>query len=175
MTTPPTIHPGCASARSTPRSGASVLNIRPLDAGDRTHVAALFGRLSRESLLQRFHSAGVCVADVVLDQVTAGHVLIAELDGRLVGVASYHPFPDAARAELAIVVDDTQQRRGIGTALCAALSSDARRAGIRHLRADLLRTNAAMLQLLRCLELPMRLNATLEVLEVTLDLEPLQT
>jgi len=168
MTTPLTIHPG----RSRP--GASVLHIRRLDADDRTQVAALFGRLSPESLLQRFHSAGVRAVGEVLDQVTAGHVLIAEMDGRLVGIASYHPVPDAAGAELAVVVDDTQQRRGVGTALCAALSSDARRAGIRYLRADLLRTNAAMLQLLRCLELPMRLTATLEVLEVRLDLEPLQ-
>jgi hypothetical protein len=54
--------------------------------------------------------------------------------------------------------------------LCAALSSDARRAGIRHLRAELLRTNHGMLHLLHCLNRPMRLNATVDAIQVTLDL-----
>jgi N-acetylglutamate synthase-like GNAT family acetyltransferase len=147
-----------------------MLNIRPLEDDDRTHVAALFGRLSRESLFQRFHSAGVRVADAVLDQVTAGHVLIAELDGCLVGMASYHALRDPHQAELAVVVDDSQQRCGIGTLLCATLSSDARRAGIRHLRAELLRTNQGMLRLLQCLNRPMRLTVSIDVVQVTLDL-----
>jgi len=132
----------------------------------------MFGRLSPESLYQRFHSAGVRVADAILDQVLAGHVLLAELDGGLVGLASYHAMPELARAELAVVVEDGHQRRGVGKALCAALSNDARRAGIRHLWAELLRTNQGMLRLLHSLELPMRQSATFDVLQVTLDLQP---
>jgi L-amino acid N-acyltransferase YncA len=141
-----------------------------MQADDRTHVAALFDRLSPESLCQRFHSAGVRVADALLDQVTAGYVLIAEVDGCLVGIASYHALRAPGQAELAVVVDDTQQRRGIGTRLCAALSSDARRAGIRQLRAELLRTNQGMLRVLHCLKRPMRLTVTVDVVQVTLDL-----
>jgi GNAT superfamily N-acetyltransferase len=109
-------------------------------------------------------------ADAILDQVMAGHVLIAELDGSLIGIASYHALTEPGHAEVAVVVDDRQQRRGIGTVLCARLSSDARRAGIRQLRAELLRSNHGMLRLLRCLNRPMRLTATGDVLEVTLDL-----
>jgi GNAT superfamily N-acetyltransferase len=154
----------------TTRSCASGVQIRSLDADDRTEVAALFGRLSPESMFQRFHSGGVRFTDAMLDQVTDGRVLIAELDGCLVGLASSHALAEPDQAELAVVVDDNHQRRGIGTVLCAALYGDARRAGIRRLRAELLRTNYGMLRLLQSLNRPLRLTASPDALEVTLDL-----
>ena len=147
-------------------------HIRPLRQADREGVAALFARLSPDSLFQRFHSAGVRVVDAVLDQVTAGHVLIAEADGSLVGLASYHRGRHRGDAELAIVVDDANQRRGVGTALCKCLSRDAQDAGIQQLRADLLPTNQAMLGVLRALNLPMHHVSMRDVVQVTLDLRP---
>jgi hypothetical protein len=63
--------------------------VRPFGAADRNPVAALLSRLSRESLYQRFHSAGVRVDGAIVDSVTAGYALIAELDGEVVGLASY--------------------------------------------------------------------------------------
>ena len=146
--------------------------IRPLRQADREAVAALFARLSPESLFQRFHSAGMRVVDAVLDQVTAGHVLIAEADGSMVGLASYHAGRHRSDAELAIVVDDASRRQGVGTALCKCVSRDAQDAGIQQLRASLLPTNHAMLGLLRALNLPMRYVSTHDVVEVTLDLTP---
>jgi hypothetical protein len=82
--------------------------VRPFRAADREAVAALLSRLSCESLYQRFHCAGVRVDGAMVDSVTAGYALIAELDGEVVGLAS----SNGARCELGIVVDDKCRRRG---------------------------------------------------------------
>ena len=61
--------------------------VRPFRAADRYPVSALLSRLSCESLYQRFHSAGVRVDGAMVNSVTAGRALIAELDGEVVGLA----------------------------------------------------------------------------------------
>ena len=122
--------------------------VRPFCAADRDPVAALLSRLSRESLYQRFHSAGIRVDGAMVDSVTAGHALVAELDGEVVGLASYN----GARCELGIVVDDNCRRRGIGNALCRELLRRAERAGVSKVMAIIMHSNHAMLRLLQSLE-----------------------
>jgi len=61
----------------------------------------------------------------------ADHVLVAELDGKLVGLATVHVSlsieHDRPAAKLsAIVVDETHRRRGVGEALVAAVEAEAR-------------------------------------------------
>jgi GNAT superfamily N-acetyltransferase len=56
-------------------------------------------------------------------------VVVAEHDGLVVAVASYERL-DVARAELALLVDDDWQGRGVGTLLLERLASYARAAGI---------------------------------------------
>jgi ribosomal protein S18 acetylase RimI-like enzyme len=146
------------------------LHIRPLQADDRVRVAALFAGLSPASLYQRFHSAGVHVDGVTLDYVTGGQALVAELDGRLVGLASYYPDDNRTCAELSIVVDDGSQRRGIGTALCLELLRDAQRAGIRRVLASVMRSNRAMLRLLSRLNVPLVPRSAGSVLDITIPL-----
>jgi GNAT superfamily N-acetyltransferase len=121
-------------------------------------------------MAQRFHSAGIRVTAALLDQVTAGHTLVAELEGRIVALASYYPLRSAARAEMGIVVDDVSQRQGIGAALCSRLCRDAQRAGIRRLQAEVQLSNRGMLRLLRGLSYPMTTNVASGVAEVDLDL-----
>jgi L-amino acid N-acyltransferase YncA len=140
--------------------------IRRFRAEDRGRVAALLTRLSAESLYQRFHSAGVQVDVAVLDSVTEGYVLVAELDGKLIGVASR----SEANAELGIVVDDACQRRGIGRALCRELLRSAERAGVRKVAAMIMRSNHAMLRLLQSLDWPLLHVSGGPALEVTIQL-----
>jgi hypothetical protein len=68
--------------------------IRRFHAEDRGSVAALLERLSPESLHQRFHSAGVEVDATVLDSVTAGQALVAELDA---GSSDWPRIPEPTR------------------------------------------------------------------------------
>src|SRR5947209_8966992 len=111
------------------RDGGQVL-IRPYVPEDRPTVATLFAGLSPESRMLRFHSAGAAVSERTLDLVTAGHVLVAELDGAIIALASYVQLRDPQRAEMAIVVHDAYHGRGIGTVLFEHLSRDAQREGI---------------------------------------------
>ena len=131
------------------RDGGQVL-IRPVVPDDLPAIQALFERLSAESRLMRFHSAGLRVEGDTLARVTAGHALVAELGdqaaarpGGLVGLASYVRLRDPERAEMAIAVDDAQQGRGIGTALFERLSDDARREGIARFLAIVMSGNGA--------------------------------
>ncbi|MBV9279726.1 MAG: GNAT family N-acetyltransferase [Chloroflexi bacterium] len=102
--------------------------------------------------------------------MTAGHALVAEVEGQMVALASCHPLPDGRQGDLGIVVDDLNQRRGIGTLLCHALCQEAQRAGIRRLRAEVLGSNHAMLRLLRSVSFPMTYVTRHGVVEVAVDL-----
>ncbi len=67
-------------------------------------------------------------------------------DGGIVGHAALYPDGEGG-AEVAFVVADTFQRRGIGTALMQALVAHARRLGLRYLSAATYADNAAMRKL----------------------------
>jgi GNAT superfamily N-acetyltransferase len=131
------------------RDGGFVL-IRPLLQSDRPSVVSLFAGLSPESRAQRFHSSSLRITPAVIDLVTAGHVLVATRDEAVVALASWHPRHDPALAEVAIVVADAEQRRGIGTALTQRLVWDACSAGIRRLRVEV-GSNRGVFTLLRTL------------------------
>lgn len=148
------IEPACGScaADSTTRAvlpDGRVLVIRPMVPADRPAIAALLAGLSAESRAHRFHSAAVRITPATLDQVTAGHVLVVALGDHLVALGSYVARPGLSQAELALVVADAEQGRRIGTALGARLARDARRAGLRQLRAEVVGSNRRVLRLMR--------------------------
>ncbi|MBI3976962.1 MAG: GNAT family N-acetyltransferase [Chloroflexi bacterium] len=153
------------------RDGGQVL-IREIEPVDRPAVAALFGRVSPESWQFRFHSAGVRVDADTIDRATSGHSLVADLDGRIVGLASYYRLRDPRRAEMAIIVEDAEHGRGIGTVLFERLSRDARSEGIRRLLALVLSSNIAMLHLLRDLGFQTRRRFGGDTVEVDVDQRP---
>src|SRR5579872_574119 len=155
----------------TLRDGTPLV-IRPVNSEDRPAIAALFARLSPQSLYTRFHASTVHISDAVLDLVTADHALVAELEGQIIALASYHPLHDPTQAEMAMVVDDRHQGRGIGTALFGVLSFDAQQAGIRRLRAGVLRSNGAMLRVFQQSPFPLTHRSSLDEIEVEVDLLP---
>jgi ribosomal protein S18 acetylase RimI-like enzyme len=122
--------------------------------------------------LQRFHSAGIRITAEVIDQVTAGHALIVELEGDIVALASYHPWPDRRQAEVGIVVDELHQRRGIGTALWEDLIRDARHAGIQGLRVEVQNSNYGMLRLLQGVNVSMKRTVAYGVVAIDVELCP---
>lgn len=153
------------------RDGSRMV-VRQLRADDRVPVRELFERLSPQSLAHRFHSAGLRITDAVLSTVTSGHVLVADVEGRIVGLASYYPDAGTRQAEAALVVDDAYQGRGIGLALGACLYRDAHLAGIRQLRAEVQGTNRIMIKLLRRLHLPMTITWGYGVIQVEITVGP---
>lgn len=74
------------------------------------------------------------------------------------------------RAEIAVVVADAYQRRGIGLALCAQLLALAPHLGITQVEAEVLATNTRMRALLRRLAIPAHVESVRETLLISYDL-----
>ena len=131
-----------------------------LRPGDRAKLLAGFERLSDESRYARFFTAMPRLSDAMLDRLLAtdgwNHLAIAAEAGDQppetaegLGVARFIRLPEAEDvAEAAVAVVDHMQRRGLGTLLLARLSVAAHERGIRHFRAEVMRTNQPMVSLL---------------------------
>jgi len=131
--------------------------IRPLHADDAESLGELFAALSPRSIYNRFLSPIVRVSAAQLDRaariddrVECGLAACIREDDRwrIAGVGRFRcTGPD--RAELAIVVGDPWQRRGIASALLRRLTDTARAVGLAWFDSTIDPTN---LQLLRFAE-----------------------
>lgn len=146
------------------RDGAHVV-IRPIHRQDAERLVAFHAGLSRETLVARFlHS----VPAVSLAQAER----LARVDGdrAMAFVATAGPDHDApilaealyrrsdpalsAEAEIALVVADAWQGRGLGTALFHHLAAAARARGIEMFVADTLATNLRVLRMIQQTRIP---------------------
>ena len=130
--------------------GALIL-IRPIRADDKRMLEDGLRQLSDESVHRRFLSPKRSFSRTELRYLTEvdgrDHVaLVAEYPGhpvrRLIAVGRFvrlHDDPEAA--DVAIVVADDWQRRGVGTTLSDQLVADARRLGIRRFSATMASDN----------------------------------
>jgi acetyltransferase len=75
-------------------------------------------------------------------------IVAAGPDGELVGVARYGCSPGGDEAEIALVVEDAWQHRGLGTILLSALLDHAESRGITRFLAYVLADNRRMLGLI---------------------------
>jgi acetyl coenzyme A synthetase (ADP forming)-like protein len=110
------------------------LRLRPPATVDLDDVLAFFSGLSPESRTLRFHGVRRVEQTLVvpfLDPDWLQHgSLIGYLEGDVVALADYERFDGTETAEVAFVVADGEQRRGIGTRLLEQLAIRARTAGI---------------------------------------------
>jgi protein lysine acetyltransferase len=139
------------------RGGPRVL-IRPIEAGDKAKLAAGLRQLSEESIRRRFLAAKPRFTSAELRYLTEvdgfNHIaLVAVLErdpDQLVAVARCVRLQDGGdTAEMAIVVGDPWQNRGLGRALANALADAALAVGIRHFAATMLADNTAARRLMR--------------------------
>ncbi|MDW8254935.1 MAG: GNAT family N-acetyltransferase [Chloroflexota bacterium] len=148
------------------------LRVRRYTPADREQIRDLLQRLSPESLTLRFHVGGPTINERLVDAATAGHALVGEIDERIVAIASYAPLRRAGYAEMAILVDDREQGRGIGTALFELLARDARREGFRTFLALVMTSNIAMQQMLHTLGFRLARRYEGGEIEFEIDLKP---
>jgi RimJ/RimL family protein N-acetyltransferase len=112
------------------------VTIRQITPEDKPLVRTFYGELSDRSRRLRFLVPTSAISDEDLEYLTdvdhKRHEAVIALDGdRMVGVARYVRAPrDRESAEVAVVVVDDQQNRGIGTALLDRLTERARDNGI---------------------------------------------
>lgn len=135
----------------------TVVEVRPMLAEDGDRLRAFHARLSPDAIAFRyFHS----VPELVPAQVehlthlsyTDRMALVATLDHganeEIIAVVRYEGI-DAARAEVAFLVEDRWQHHGIATALMHRLAAYARAQGYTTFVAEVLASNAAMREVLR--------------------------
>ena len=132
------------------------LHVRPLEAGDTDTVHHVFAGLSVTSAYHRFGTGLTLLPPRMAAQLAAvepgrHRVLVAELDGRPVGLARWIR-PRGGRpdeVEVALEVGDEWQGRGIGRALLAEVARDAEAAGVATLTAYVAPGNVRMVGWLR--------------------------
>jgi acetyltransferase len=133
----------------------SQVALRPIRPEDETALTALYARLSPQTAYQRFFTVmrrlppdwAHILTHVDYDRRMA--IVALAPGGDLIGVARYAYDAEAQEAEIAIVLEDRWQGRGLGTVLLDDLLAYAGQKGIRRFRAYVLADNARMLKLLR--------------------------
>ena len=143
--------------RAVALAGGERARIRPIRPDDAPRLEELYARLSEQSAYQRFFRVMQRLPPDwarFLAAVDHQHrfALVAEALGTapplLVGVARYEPLPDAETVELAVVVQDSWQGKGLGSLLLRELLRAADLNGIRRFRAFVLAENRRMLHVL---------------------------
>lgn len=132
----------------------SMIRIRALRPDDREGMHAAIDRTSAQSLRRRFFIPKRSFSDrdiaYFIDVDFNSHVaLVAELEengARVIVGGGRYAVTEAGNAELAFVVVDAYQGRGIATALLRHLVSIARGAGLNALTAEILHENVPMLK-----------------------------
>jgi acetyl coenzyme A synthetase (ADP forming)-like protein len=126
------------------------VHLRPIRHSDGPLIQDLHSRLSPETVYRRFFSPKPELPPDLLEYLV--HVdyvdrmaVVAVLGERIIAVARYDRFPGSSQAEVAFVVDDAHQGRGLGTLMLEHLVVIARTRGISRFVAETLPENQAML------------------------------
>ena len=145
------------SARRWKLASGSWVTIRPIRPADAGALQAYVRRLSREARYNRFFGALNELPPRELEHVihmdqTSRLALVAETidedGGRMIGEARY-AVTDAATVEFALSVADEVRGQGLGALLLSVLECRARGLGAERLAGDVLRSNLAMLGLVK--------------------------
>ncbi|MFC1420994.1 GNAT family N-acetyltransferase [Streptacidiphilus cavernicola] len=151
------------------------LTVRRADPSDREAAVALHDRCSTATLRRRYHGP-TKDSDRYLGHLLEprfGQTLTVETpDGDLVALA--HLMWDDDSAEVAVLVEDAWQRRGLGTELVRRLAELAGDAGIAQVYAVTTASNSGMVATLRRLGVPLDYQVEDGTLVITahLSLEP---
>ncbi len=134
-----------------PRIGTQV-TIRVATPWDGKRLRGMFSRVSSEAIYRRFLIPYPDVPErtlaLMLDVDHHGkEILVAVVEEEIVGHAMYVRLGDGSEAEMAIVVEDGWQSKGVGKLLLSELAERARLRGIEIFTGEVLGTNRRMLGL----------------------------
>ncbi len=138
------------------RDGESVL-LRTATAADVPAVDELMKSVSRDSLQMRFMGAVAYVARSVIEIMCTGEprdrlcllAIVGADPGRVVGIGNYVSIGSGGRAEVAFLVLDEFQGRGISTLILERLAGIAAAFGFIGFEAEVLSDNEAMINVFR--------------------------
>lgn len=130
------------------RDGTAVA-LHPMRADDAAPLLRFHESLSRETTHLRFFAVHPRLSASELHRFThvdhrGREAIVATVDEAIVGVARFDRLDDPADAEVAFVVADSWQGKGLGSALFERLADRAREVGIATFVADTLPDNRRM-------------------------------
>ena len=167
-------------SQPTPPASGTEFEIRPIEPGDKSGLAAAVDQSSDEAVYRRFLNPHGRLTAAELRYLTEvdhrdHEALVAIVPGssRSVGVARYvrdHERGDSA--EIAVAVLESWQGRGVGKALRHHLADRARDEGITQFTALMLSDNRPMRQLLADLGTTRRVSSGAGAVELAVDLDP---
>ncbi|MBM9477481.1 GNAT family N-acetyltransferase [Nakamurella flavida] len=158
------------------------VHLRPSGTGDADAIRAMHGRSSSRTLYLRYFSTIAEISDSQLrvftdvDHVTAVG-LVAELGGQIIAAGTFHRSPagsglDPDAAEVAFLVEDSQQGRGLGSLLLEHLAAAAQELGIRRFTAEVLSENQQMVRVFIDAGYAVRREFSSGVLDLVFDIGP---
>jgi GNAT superfamily N-acetyltransferase len=137
----------------------SAVHLRPIEPGDKARLVAGMATLSDRSRWLRFQGAVNALSEKTLRHLTEvdqnDHIAWIALDPSraeepLIGVVRCVRIADEPTvAEVAVVVGDAYQNRGLGSLLLAVLAEKAAARGVATFRATVLRENATVVHALQ--------------------------
>ncbi|MGH8968087.1 MAG: GNAT family N-acetyltransferase, partial [Actinomycetes bacterium] len=156
-------------------------HLRPIRPDDGDPLRDFYARLSPESIYYRFFSPRPHLSDRDVEHFTGVDydrrvALIATIGEEMVAVVRYDRVNGGpATAEVAFLVEDAHQGRGLGPVLLEHIAAAARERGVRRFVASVLPDNRRMTRVFR--EAGYRAEQRFEegVIELVLDLEPTDT
>ncbi|MPQ96726.1 GNAT family N-acetyltransferase [Modestobacter sp. I12A-02628] len=127
------------------------VHLRPITPEDADGIVGLMERSSDQTRYYRFFGPMKRLSDRDLHRFT--HVdhdnrvaFVVLLGDELIGVGRYDRYPGTADAEVAFLIEDAHQRRGLGSVLLEHLAAAARERGITTFVAEVLSQNSAMVR-----------------------------
>ncbi len=146
--------PGPHLAAVAKLSDGGCVTIRAIEPADAYPLLRMFDRLSPESIYHRFFSPMPRPRRAALLHLSGldhelHEALVAEVDREVVGVARFDGRPGEEDAEVAVIVEDSWQDRGLGTLLLHQLARVGARRGLVAFRATVLGENRRALPFLR--------------------------
>ena len=130
----------------------AALFVRPVRMSDQESLQRLFYSLSDQSVYQRFLAHKSVHSDIEMRRLvdadyaaSVGLVVCEPSANEVVAMARYDVDPGTGLADIAFVVRDEWQRRGIGTGLMRRMLEIGQSKGLAGLTADVLASNPGML------------------------------
>lgn len=120
---------------------------RWLSHDDAPALVRMHERCTADTRYRRYHSPMPRLEGTVLDRLAAGTGMAATYGSEIVAVSHLHI--EGETAELAVVVEDSHQRRGIGSALVNQIVAHARDLGVTQVVALAQADNQAIVRCLR--------------------------
>ncbi|MFH1466719.1 MAG: GNAT family N-acetyltransferase [Pseudomonadota bacterium] len=158
-------YPEELETRTTLSDGTPIL-VRPVKPTDEELLKDLFYSLSEQSRYQRFfsrlhvmpHQRRQPYVNINYnEQVGLACVIERESGDELVGLGQYLKIPNQPRAEVALLISDEWQNRGLGSWLTRYLVRVARQAGIIGFEAEVMAVNRGMLSVFEALPYPLHM------------------